>query len=172
MESSIPASWYLFSFFLHACNLRAWFLNYPLLFEHVKITNHFFNWNTFSTAIQRKIDFNYLLLFQLFFLVSKLYEFVQLILQFGSDVSKLRQYYHFRAFSIVIYGNFNSNFSILFYLFSSDLQIVHIWSINFTLEFAYVKIYKRCVCWNLFSSAIYRLVTINCLLLLAYFPGQ
>ena len=119
MESSILAFWYLFSFFLHACNLRTWFLNYPLHFEHAKITNHVFNWNTFSTAILiSKIDFNCLLLFKLFFLVSELYDFVQLILQFVSDVSKLRQYFNFRTFSIVIYGRFNYNFSIPFYLFS------------------------------------------------------
>ena len=59
--------------------MKIWSKNYSLHFGSVKIYKHCLYWKEFSTDIYRKIIFNYLLLFSLYLLVSKFYEFSQWI---------------------------------------------------------------------------------------------
>ena len=47
----------------------------------------------------------------------------------------------------------------------SGLKIVKILSVNYVLHFESVKIYKHCLCWNVFSTDIYGKIVFNYLLL-------
>ena len=64
---------YLFRLFCGLYIVQIWSINYALHFGSVRRHKHCLYCNIFSTNIYRKLIFNYLLLFKVFLLVSKLY---------------------------------------------------------------------------------------------------
>ena len=96
--------------------VQIWSINYALYFGSVKIykQKHCLYWSVFSTDINRKIIFNFLLLFKVFLLVSKLYESSH---NFFWHAQKLRQGLYLRGFIIVINWRFNSNIPVIFKFF-------------------------------------------------------
>ena len=87
--------------------VKIWSINYVLHFESVKIDKHCSYWRLFSTDINTKIFFDCLLVFKLFWLVSKFHNFLR----------QLRQGVYLRVSSIAICGKFNSNFPVHIFSF-------------------------------------------------------
>ena len=83
-------------------------------------------------------------------------------------IGKLGSNYIWRYFGFYIDKNFNCKHELLFWIFSSGLQIMQIWSIIYSLHFENVKIHKHCLYWKVFSTNIYRKIYFNSLLVFSY----
>ena len=60
----------------------------------------------------------------------------------------------------------DTSFSFYYKLFIKlfGLQIVQVWSINYTLCFRHGQIYEHYLYWIAFSADMYRKINVNCLL--------
>ena len=95
--------------------MQIWYINYSLHFGSVETQKDCLYWKVVSTDIQRKFFFNSLLFFQLYLLVSKLYELsVNSTIFFLTSRKTEARFIFLRALSIVLHGKFISNSLILF----------------------------------------------------------
>ena len=112
--------------------MRTWSTNYTLLFRHGQIYRHCFCWFVFSTVLCRKINFNSLVLFQLFFWPIGCKKWVCKLYYISLVCSETEVILYLRTFSIFIYGNLNYHYRCFFYFFwlickllKFDLSIIH-----------------------------------------------
>ena len=126
---------YHFRLFSGLCIVQIWSIKNALRFGSVKKHKNCLHSSVFSTNINRKIILNcsyflsyYCCSVNYMTWVSKFYNF--------SDMLRNRSGVYLRAFSIVSYKKFNSNFPVLFIAF-------FIWSVNCSSHFLLVsKLYE------------------------------